>query len=381
MATCKNCGTEIKDGDLCESCKLLLGTFDESEVFNETTATDVDEDLMELLGMIDFNNEKNEEPQEDLNDIDIDSLYGTTKEKDEKGISDVSDVFSDALGVLNDNSDLGNDDLFDLIPDRSETKEEVPKKKSLLAKWFGNVPDEKEKNEEHKKSEEKEEESKEEDAEDVKKKTKKSKAEKKAEKLAKQKEKKEKKVKKSKKEEKEEKEAATPVIELDTGRINRVGAAIVFLVFGVFSAFVILGTNSFAYAHSVGNASEYFEKQKYTKAYDEISGLNIKQSDQEIYDKIVTVMYVNKQLNSYNNYYSIEMYPEALDSLLKGLEKYSAYIERAKELGVKSDLDYVKKQITSELKNQFNIEAEEAEKINSISSQEEYSKKVIQLAK
>ena len=36
--------------------------------------------------------------------------------------------------------------------------------------------------------------------------------------------------------------------------------------------------------------------------------------------KVMVVMYTYKQLNSFNNYYKVGLYPEALDSLLKGLD-------------------------------------------------------------
>ena len=60
--------------------------------------------------------------------------------------------------------------------------------------------------------------------------------------------------------------------------------------------------------------------------------VSISDEDIELYDKIMTVMYVNKQLNSYNNYYAINRYPEAL-VFIKGLERYDKYIELATLLG------------------------------------------------
>ena len=51
--------------------------------------------------------------------------------------------------------------------------------------------------------------------------------------------------------------------------------------------------------------------------------MTIKEDDEEMYSKILTVMFVNKELNSYNNYYGIHQYDKALDSLLKGLKIYT----------------------------------------------------------
>jgi hypothetical protein len=104
--------------------------------------------------------------------------------------------------------------------------------------------------------------------------------------------------------------------------------------------------------------------------------MDIKDEDIEIYDKIRTVMYVNKQLNSYNYYNALNQYPQALDSLLKGLSRYEKYIELATMLGIETDLNYVREQILAELKNVFGLSEKEAMKIISNDNQAEYSVKV-----
>ncbi len=168
---------------------------------------------------------------------------------------------------------------------------------------------------------------------------------------------------------------------VDEGRINRVGASFVFLFFAALAALVVFGSNQFTYANSIKNAGNYFDRQKYNKAYHEVSGLEIKMKDEEIYNKIMTVMFVNKELNSYNNYFGIQHYEEALDSLLKGLKRYDKYIALARELGIESDLRYVRRQILAELKRTYNITEKKALQLNSIEDQEEYSSKVIHAAK
>ena len=165
-------------------------------------------------------------------------------------------------------------------------------------------------------------------------------------------------------------------IEEDEGRINRFGAFIVFLFFGLFAMLIYLGTNVISYTLSIQNATNYFDKQEYTDAYNEVYGIDIKAEDIEIYDKIMTVMFVNKQLNSYNNFYSMGQYPQALDSLLKGLKRYDKYIELATMLGIKTDLDYVRSQILGELNNVFMLTEEEAVAMNSYENMSEYSMEV-----
>ncbi|MHB8132273.1 MAG: hypothetical protein ACYDEX_25245 [Mobilitalea sp.] len=327
--------------------------------------------------------------------------------------SDVGDVFSDALKVvssLND-PDLDEIDLLNKIPDRkkknkknkTDNKDNIeeqdvanPKTKSkisLVKRLFGNVEDENAKKKGKSLKDYKSEESA-----ATKDTTKKGKSKKKKKGAAAPEsddsleEGRPGKVrpgeeaptsKKDKKKDKSDKKKKTKEIiqvideiEEDEGRINRLGAFIVFLFFGLLVLLLLVGTNVLSYTLSIQNATNYFDKQKYTQAYNEVYGIEIKDEDIEIYDKIMTVMFVNKQLNSYNSYYSMEKYPEALDSLLKGLSRYEKYIELATMLGIKTDLDYVRSQILAELNNEFNLTEIEALKLIDYENMEEYSLKV-----
>jgi hypothetical protein len=307
--------------------------------------------------------------------------------------SDVPDAsgdlgLSDALGLSDDLADsLGvsfDDDFPDISPEDTQ-KEAVEKKPSIFQKIFGNLHDEKA--EKQKEAALKAEEKKEE-----KKKAKKSKeeiAEEKKQKAAEKKEKQDvaKKIKEAKKKEKDERKekkkaqkAKEQAEEVDEGRINPVGATIVFAFFGIAAVVIIFGSRGFSYTQSIAKATEFFGVQEYNEAYDEVRGVTIKEDDQEIYDKIMTVMYVNKQLNSYNNYYSLRMYPEALDSLLKGLKRYDEYISDATEMGIRNDMDYVKTQILGELNEAYQMSEADAYQLIDAANQEEYSQMVIKKA-
>lgn len=367
---------------------------EQEEDFSET------ENILDMLEPTNSNVEDKEEPQEDIFALDdilaMEDKEDISEESENKSTSesDISNVFSESLSAVEfgtDKEDI-SESLLDLV---NETEQKKEKKKGLFSKLFGNISDEKAKKakekeeeallEKEKKKEEKklekekafgvDEEGNPISKEDAKK------AKKEAKELAK-KEKKElkEKQKQAKLEEKEKKKEEAVEIEEEPSRINRVGATIVMVFCTILTIVIITGTNSFAYSQSIQNATDYFEIRKYTKAYNEVSGITIKERDKEIYDKIVTVMYVNKQLNSYNNYYSMKMYPEALDSLLKGMKRYDKYLETAKELGIVSDLQYVRKQIMTELNSTYNLSEEEAYAIINIASKEEYSKKVISVA-
>ncbi len=171
-------------------------------------------------------------------------------------------------------------------------------------------------------------------------------------------------------------EAKLMLEEMEKTRINRAGASIVFIFFAMIAVVIIVGTSIFSYSLSIKNAEYEFERDEYTLAYNEIYGLDVKDEDIVLYDRIMTVMYVQKQLNSYYNYYGMNDKPKALDSLLKGLQRYEKYIELAVKLDVDSDLDSVRKKILVEITTTFKLTEQEAMEIIQSDSQAEYSKKV-----
>ncbi|MGN1084099.1 MAG: hypothetical protein ACI4QX_03800, partial [Lachnospiraceae bacterium] len=158
-------------------------------------------------------------------------------------------------------------------------------------------------------------------------------------------------------------EAKLLLEEMDNTRINRAGASIVFIFFAMIAVVIVVGTSIFSYSLSIRNAEYEFNRDEYTLAYNEIFGLEIKDEDIVLYDRIMTVMYVQKQLNSYYNYYEMKDYPKALDSLLKGLQRYEKYIELAVELDIESDLDSVRNEILTEIDASFSLSEQEAMEI------------------
>ncbi len=357
------------------------------------------DDFLSLLGQI-----SEEDPaSEDIRAISDMLVNGSTSFIDKSMPSDVGEVFSDALKAVSSLNDyeLEEDEILKKVSEQTEkkgksgkkAKKEKQKKEgkdkskkeksglSLFQRLFGNVKNDKtvaEHEEELRKQTEPK-------AEKVKKAKGKNKkwaepTEEDEENLGGKADSKNKAAKKEGKKEKAEKKRKTKEviqvideIDEDPGRINRLGAVIVFFFFAIIATILIIGSNMVTYTLSIQHATNYFNHRKYTQAYNEVYGVDIKDEDIEMYDKIQTVMFVNKQLNSYNNYYAIEKYPEALDSLLKGLSRYDKYIELATMLGIESDLDYVRSQILAELSNVFNLSEEKAMQILEYDSMEDYS--------
>ena len=365
-----------------------------------------DDDILSLLGESTSEDETDKDISEDKLDLQDNSLNSENSITDEDIValdeelieknknSDMGDILSDALGVLNDPAmDEMEKHIMDLMPEeekqqvqQSKQKKQKKEKKekaerteqSLFKKLFANVPgpepDPNAPTEEELEQQKKAEKEEKKNAKAAKK------AEKKEVKEAKKKAAHDLKAEKKaeKKRLKAEEEAKIPV---DTGRINKAGASIILVIAACFALSVLVGTNTFTYSNDVSSAKEYFNKKQYTKAYQQIAGLKIKAKDEETYEKIVTVMKVNKEYESYNNYYNMEMYPQSLDSLIKGLKRYEKCKEDASELNVTDDLNYVKSNIVHSLKDSFNLKENEVQYLMSMDSQDKYSEEIVKLAK
>jgi hypothetical protein len=378
-------------------------SFDTTQDFDQM-GTDEDE-FLSILSQISSDDPVSEDVRA-INDL----LQGKSVEpiKNDSMPSNVGEVFSDALKGISSLTDLEaeEEELINQIPDKKGKKAKKAKnekksnkqegadegkpKKGILQLLFGNVKKEKKKKVDSIEEADALKADREETSPKAKVKKSKGKADPSSEEAGSGK-----KVKKGKKgavtegeeggnvkvakKKKEKKKKSREIIQViddieeDEGRINRLGATIVFLFFGLLVTLIIVGTNTVSYTLSIEKATDYFDNREYTDAYNQVYGMEIKDEDFAIYNKIMTVMYVNKQLNSYNNFYSIGQYPQALDSLLKGLRRYDKYIELATMLGIENDLKYVRKQILAELKNEFNLSQKQAMKIISYDNMENYS--------
>ncbi len=165
---------------------------------------------------------------------------------------------------------------------------------------------------------------------------------------------------KAKAQKKKEEKLALEALEVNEGRINRVGASILFVIFAIIAIFIILGTNIHYYNVSIKNAQTEFDRKHYNEAYYQVYGLKIKDDDIELFDKIMTVMYVQAEQNAYNNFMKVNNRERALDSLLKGLYRYDKYLELATLLDIEDDLNYVKSMILDELDKEFGLSEAEA---------------------
>lgn len=398
MANCTKCGVEVKEGErYCEDCKEELDLA-ASNHLNEMQQNTSD-DMEETVEPIDDDFERILKELQGVREDSKETVDATVEEK-KASPSTMSDVFSDAIRAI---SSLEDD--TDETVEQNEEPLDVPKKESLIKKLLeqwklrrnNRIQRRKSRREEKIQTKEKAKDARREAKQERQRASEEEEKKRKTEVVQKKEKKPKKQVTKVKKVKKQQEKKVTPKkdkekvakrtnpllhsIPEDVGRFNRWSITFVTSVFLAVGIYVLITVFTVPYQYSIEVAAQNFEHKKYNQAFEQIYGLNIKQDDTMLYDKIMTVMYVNKQLNSYYNYMNLQSYPDALDSLIKGLKRYNKYIDSANELGITKHMDYVKRQILKELKKEFKLSEQKAMKLAEIEDQQKYSERIYTLAK
>ena len=326
-----------------------------------------------------------------LDDLDMTgSLQQETASKDElveDQDAEAADIF-DMLGADSESQDVSIDDLLDIAAPEEHPEEEPTDQKGLFQRVFGNVINDEIAEEERKAQEEEEQKAAEKAELAEQKKAEKEqakeakKAEKEAKKAAKAEEKAakkaEKEAKKAERKAQQEEEAEAEKYEV-TGKLNKVGVAIIAILTVTFLVVEIVGTNIHGYSSSKKQAMKYFEMGKYEQAYQEVLGTKVKEKDPDTYNKIRTVMQVQRALDSYQNYDAMNYYPDALNALIHGLQRYDANLETAKQLEIEDEVDGCKEQIVSLLQSEYGVSESQARELLSL-DKAEYTSKVVEIA-
>lgn len=360
-----------------------------------------------------------DEPMSDIPEMDIPVFDDAPASSDQKsgpedqpsGDSvDVDDIFQDALSAVgySGNDEEDEDDFLTVDPvggfmedgdegitsvppaDPLREADARPKKKEkkgpgFFARIFGNVitdqtaaQEEKERQEEQaakeKKAAAKEEKkkqaeiSKEEKAQQAQE-AKERKKQLKAEQAAKKAEEKE--EKKRLKAERKAEEAAQEVV----GKINPVGAAIVVIFFATIGILTFFGSMLLNRNTSLKNAENYFASGEYMQAYDAIHMIDVDEENDSLYRRIRICAEMQKEIDSYVNYSSMNMQVEALDSLIKGVRFYDLNKSEADSLGIAGQVDRLGGRLSENL-SRFGMDADAARNLLQISDQREYTRQL-----
>ncbi len=144
---------------------------------------------------------------------------------------------------------------------------------------------------------------------------------------------------------------------------------------------LIFGGNLKYYNEKMQRATTFYVNKDYEAAYGEISGLSIREKDQDFYNQVFTVMLVSHQYTAGKNLLTVGDYEQALHSYLKGIAMYDKYQNQARDLNCLDEMNGVLEQLNKELNDTFGLTESKARGLNLLDSKEEYAYNVKVLAK
>lgn len=166
-------------------------------------------------------------------------------------------------------------------------------------------------------------------------------------------------------------------VEVDnTPPLPKVPVILIFLMGFSIILLVMLGSNLVGYSTTVSDAKSKMSAGNYIDAYEALSGIDVKEVDQELYERTRLTAILQRSQYGYEVYISQDMYPEALDSLISGIGRYNKYYDEAEAAGAGDDYNSMRKYLKKQLKNQFGVSEKKALKIYKISDKEEYTKEI-----
>ena len=292
-----------------------------------------------------------------LKKIFIDSLEDEPLEDDAQEKNDQQKPDNEAATEVSDAPKDENEQIIeDVFGDKDTLDDTEAPKKGFFARFKYRLAQLKAKRAEEEKAEEEAERLDEEESRKKKEQKKAAAAEKKEKKKQDSKDKKAskpKKVKESKpKKEKKPKEPPKPGDILKIKPLSMV--MFVLFVAGIVVLVCVLNS-SVNYDTAVSQAKTYYANGDYSKAYSKLNGMKLSGSDKTLYEQASTIMYVNRQYESYQNYMKLDMKTEALDALIKGIDRYETYKSDAAELGIDDKYTEQYNMIIKALQDTFKI--------------------------
>ena len=344
----------------------------EPEVSREPVA--VDDIFQDALSAVGYSGDE-EDLEQKLN-----MSSETQNENQDSQFDDIlalDDIMQNESGVEEEPAEEG----VQSVPVRKQKKEKK-KKTSLWKRLFGNVITDETAALEEKEREEEEEvflkkqaaliekkKQSEADKEEKEKKNQKDKERKQQIKAEKEAQKAEKKAEKKRLKEEQAAMAETEVV----GKINPIGATIVFILFATFGVLIMVGVWLLPRRANIKEAANEYANEKYIDAYQTISAVSIKEDEQALYDKIVLCSNLDRHIQSYQTNVSMDKKLEALHALLQGLDLYNKKQDEVKALKIQKEFLQMKTQIITYLAQDYSLDEAQANEINAITDEAEYT--------
>ena len=144
---------------------------------------------------------------------------------------------------------------------------------------------------------------------------------------------------------------------------------------------LVFGGKTFWYRSHINDASELLIKKKYVEAYDMLTGIKAKKDDEGLYNQLRTLMLIQREYDSYNASIKMKRPVEGLSSLVKGVKRYEENKDKAELYGVEKDAKTIYSNICDRLSTVYGITAEQADELNSMKDNKEYTRRLKEIVK
>lgn len=359
----------------------------------ESTVKDAKEKEKENKKNSKINKDKKNRKKKSTKD-DSDNKQERENNKQQSEDETLQDTVDDIVEEKDDDEQLVNDEELDNEDEELEKEKFTDKICNGFKKLFYNVQDpeyekkqrkldrkEKRKNEAKAKEKEKAKEDKAIKDEEKKKKAAEVAAAKKKEKdeqnrkKAEQKKKKDE-EKKAKKEARKKEEDNEPV-----GRINKLGALVVFLFVGLILLAIIGYSMKGLKIDYKKQAQTYLSRGEYEQAYLTLLKDKSIKEDSELFRQVKILQKLNQQISYYDSNIALFEREKALDALIKGVEIYDTDLVSAKRLSVEKEYNLIYEDIKKYLKEEFGINEKTARELIEINNSEDYSERINEIIK
>ena len=114
------------------------------------------------------------------------------------------------------------------------------------------------------------------------------------------------------------------------------------------------------YSSSIHKADSAFINRNYQDAYENLLGVDVKEDDKQLADRIRVMMKLEGKYQMYLSHIDTEEYDEALNDLIMAVIRYDENIEEAESLGILDAYNDEYNLIVEQLNQVFGVDEEQA---------------------
>ena len=151
---------------------------------------------------------------------------------------------------------------------------------------------------------------------------------------------------------------------------------VVFLILAMsIDVFVTITQHMIGYKLSMTEARTAYNAGDYFAAYEDLMGMDLKESDEDLFKKSRLLGDLQKKNKEYQVFVKRKMYDLALDSLVSGVARYQNNLDEAKTLGIEEEYAKEGDALVQLLQDQYGVSVDDAVSMYRL-NREQYSIKI-----